>query len=147
MIEIQDVRYIVPVEEMFDILTNVHRSIGHGGRDRMKAEISKQYSNITQEIISIYLSLCEVCHLKRSKTRKGLTVKPIVHKEFNSRAQIDLIDMQSEADGEFKFILVYQDHLTKFVILRALTSKTALEVSKHVKDIFCIFGAPSILHR
>lgn len=63
----------------------------------MKAEVLKQYSNITQEIISINLSLCEVCHLKRSKTRKSLTLKPIVHKKFNSRAQIYLIEMKSES--------------------------------------------------
>lgn len=55
--------------------------------------------------------------------------------------------MQAEADSKFKFIFVYQDHLTKFVVLRALTSKTALEVSKHVNDIVCILGVPSVLHR
>ncbi|CAH1954134.1 unnamed protein product [Acanthoscelides obtectus] len=48
VIDIRDVRYVVPVKEMFDILTICHRSIGHGGRDRMKTEMSKQYSNITQ---------------------------------------------------------------------------------------------------
>ncbi|CAH2001414.1 unnamed protein product [Acanthoscelides obtectus] len=48
VIDIRDVRYVIPVEEMFDILTICHRSIGHGGRDRMKTKMSKQYSNITQ---------------------------------------------------------------------------------------------------
>ena len=49
--------------------------------------------------------------------------------EFSSHAQIDLIDMQSMVQNSFKWILVYQDHLTKFVILRALTSKRAAEVA------------------
>lgn len=30
VVEIKDMRYVVPTEEMFDVLTNVHRSIGHG---------------------------------------------------------------------------------------------------------------------
>ena len=30
---------------------------------------------------------------------------------MNSRAQLDLIDMQSQPDGDLKWILVYQDHL------------------------------------
>jgi len=39
----------------------------------------------------------------------------------------------------------YQDHLTKFTILRPLKSKTAEEVAYQLKDIFCMFGAPFIL--
>jgi len=52
--------------------------------------------------------------------------------------------MQSQADGEYRFIMVYQDHVTKFVQIRALKTKRAEEVAKHI-DIFCIFGAPIIL--
>ncbi|XP_055932280.1 KRAB-A domain-containing protein 2-like [Argiope bruennichi] len=64
---------------------------------------------------------------------------------MNSRCQVDLIDMQSQADNEFKFIMVYKDHLTKFVLLRPLQSKRAEEVALHVLDIFLIFIAPCIL--
>ena len=41
--------------------------------------------------------------------------------------------------------MVYQDHLTKFVFLRPLTSKRAEEVAYNLVDIFTIIGAPSIL--
>ncbi|XP_022909346.2 uncharacterized protein [Onthophagus taurus] len=54
--------------------------------------------------------------------------------------------MQSQADGEFKFIMVYQDHPTKFLQLRALETKRAEEVAYHLLDVFTIFGAPCILH-
>ena len=69
----------------------------------------------------------------------------MMFRDMNSRGQVDLIDMQSQADGEFKWILVYQDHLTKIVQLRATKSKRAAEVAYHLLDIFCIFGAPAIL--
>jgi len=36
---------------------------------------------------------------------------------MNSRCQVDLIDMQPERDGYYRFITNYQDHLTKFTIL------------------------------
>lgn len=52
--------------------------------------------------------------------------------------------MQSQ-DGLYKFILVYQDHLRKFVQLRPLKSKRAAQVAYVLLDIFTIFGAPSIL--
>ncbi|KAH7703060.1 KRAB-A domain-containing protein 2-like protein [Aphelenchoides avenae] len=41
--------------------------------------------------------------------------------------------------------MVYQDHLTKFVVLRALVRKTAIEVAGKLKEIFAVFGAPRIL--
>ncbi|XP_063415849.1 KRAB-A domain-containing protein 2-like [Mytilus trossulus] len=53
--------------------------------------------------------------------------------------------MQSMRDGDFRFIMHYQDHLTKFAILRALTSKHASEVAYQLLDIFLLFGAPHIL--
>lgn len=70
----------------------------------------------------------------------------MIFSEMNSRTQVDLIDMQSQADGEYRFIMVYQDHVTKFVQIRALKTKRAEEVTKHnIIYIFCIFGAPMIL--
>ena len=64
---------------------------------------------------------------------------------MNSRAQVDLIDMQSQPDGDLKWILTYQDHLTKFVQLRPVKSKRASEIAYQLLDIFSIFGAPNIL--
>ncbi|XP_064606191.1 KRAB-A domain-containing protein 2-like [Liolophura sinensis] len=81
---------------------------------------------------------------KRSST-KGVVVRPILTKEFGSRAQFDLIDMQSVAQNSFKWIMVYQDHLAKFVILRALTLKRAAEVAHQLLYIFLLIGAPSFL--
>jgi hypothetical protein len=46
--------------------------------------------------------------LKKAKVKKSVVVKPIVSKDFNSRCQVDLIDLQSRPDGEYKFIMVYQ---------------------------------------
>jgi IS30 family transposase len=58
---------------------------------------------------------------------------------------VDLVDMQSDPDAGNKFIMVYQDHLTKFVFLRPLKTKTAEEVTYNLVDIFSIIGAPMIL--
>lgn len=137
--------YYVQNESMYDILHEIHYNIGHGGKHRMIAETKKKYKNITQEIILMYLKYCEPCQMKQKCKKKGLVTKPMIFSEMNSRAQVDLIDMQSQADGEYRFIMVYQDHVTKFVQIRALKTKRAEEVAKHIIDIFCIFGAPIIL--
>ena len=38
---------------------------------------------------------------------------PIISNDMNSHCQDDLIDMQSQSDGDCRFIMNYEDHLTK----------------------------------
>ncbi|GFW08317.1 KRAB-A domain-containing protein 2 [Trichonephila clavipes] len=83
--------------------------------------------------------------MKRSALKKGIVVKPMISSELNSRCQVDLIDLQSNRDSEYKFMMVYQDHLTKFVQLRSLKTKRAEEVAYHILSIFLTFSAPAIL--
>ncbi len=40
-----------------------------------------------------------------------------------SRGQIDLIDFQHCPDGEFRYLLTYVDHGTKYAMVKALKSK------------------------
>ena len=123
------IKYYVQTEDTFDVIHDAHLAIGHGGRNRVIKETKTKNKNITAESIMLYLSLC-VPYLKKSKVpRKGLVIKLIIFSEMNSRAQVDLTDMQSQPDGDLKWILVYQDHLTKFVQLRPVMSKRAPEIA------------------
>ncbi|XP_047591129.1 SCAN domain-containing protein 3 isoform X1 [Lutra lutra] len=141
--ETDKVRYYLHSEELFDILHDTHLSIGHGGRTRMEKELQAKYRNITKEVIMLYLTLCGACQQKNVKLKKVLTSKPM--KEVNSRCQVDLIDMQLNPDGEYKFIMHYQDLRTKLSFLRSLKSKKPKEVAHALLDIFTIIGAPSVL--
>ncbi|CAF0803685.1 unnamed protein product [Rotaria sordida] len=108
---------------------------------------SIKYANITEKRVTLFISGCHVCKLKRTKPKisSKSVIRPIISNDFNARDQIYLIDMQSCPDGHFKFILNYQDHVTKFCIVRSLKTKTAAEVALHLLDLFTIFGAPIIL--
>lgn len=141
----ESIRYYVFDEELFGVLNEAHISTGHGGRDRMIEQLKGKFQNVTTKDILLFLSLCEPCVQKLKHKKKGLVVKPLLFKEMNSRCQVDLIDFQSQPDEDFKFIMVYQDHLTKFVVLRPLKSKTADEVCDNIIDIFTLLGAPCIL--
>ena len=111
----------------------------------MIKELNRKYMNMTVEPIITYLRQCEPCQKKQNTLKKEIVVKPILHNEMISRCRVDLIDMQPNPDHDTKFILVYQDHLTEFV-LRSLHSKRADEVAYHLLDIFTTFGATTILH-
>ena len=69
----------------------------------------------------------------------------MIFSEMNFRTQVDLTDMQSQPDGDLKWILVYQGHLTKFVQLCPVTSKCTPEIAYQLLDIFSIFGASLIM--
>lgn len=140
------VLYYVTIEETFDVINRAHLATGHGGRDRMAKHLHEKYANITMESLTLFKDSCTQCQEKKKRPIcKGVVVRPILTKEFASRGQVDLVDMQSLPRGDCKWILNYQDHLTKFCVLRALSSKRAAEVAYHLTDIFLLFGAPSIL--
>lgn len=143
--ENNDIKYFVHDDELFDILMENHIAIGHKSRDCMMQKLKLKYVNITQSDVMLFIDLCKPCQNKKKMKKRGVVVKPMIFNEFNSRCQVDLIDYQTSADGEFKFVMVTQDHLTKFVTLKALKSKRAVEVAYHLLDIFTLFGAPCIL--
>ena len=116
-------KQVVPESRLFEVIHDAHVLSGHGGRDKLVAVLKKEFWNVTYEFVQIYLSTCQQCEEKRPRARRHLVVSPIVSDGFNSRAQADLINFESEPDGEYKYVLTYQDHLTKFVFLKALTSK------------------------
>ncbi|XP_034245483.1 KRAB-A domain-containing protein 2-like [Thrips palmi] len=151
-----NMKFFVKVEDLYDRI-KTHHTATHKGRNRIVASCNLKYKNITQEAITIFLQLCPGCLGKKKMKLRGLTVKPMVFNKFNDRCQIDLIDLQSAlvecqpgdeqevATDSYKWILVVQDHLTKYVHLRPLKSKKAVEVAHHVVEIFLDFGAPAIL--
>ena len=139
------IKYYVQKEDIFDVIHDDYLAVDQGGRNRMIKETQAKYKNITAESIMLYLRLCVPC-LKKSKVlKKGLVIKPMIFSEMNYGAHVDLIDMQSQPDRDLKWILVYQDHLTKFAQLSPVTSKRAPEIAYQLLDIISIFGAPSIL--
>lgn len=70
---------------------------------------------------------------------------PELTTDFNCRTQVDVIDLQSIPDGDFKWLLSYQDQGTKFLQLRPLQTDQVTEVAMELVKIFLIFGAPFVL--
>jgi hypothetical protein len=134
------------IESLYDDIKREHLLVGHGKRDKTHNQCAQQYKNITIEVVNIWLQTCLECIQRtRKNTISSLVVKPIRSSDYLSRGQVDLVNCEAYADGDFKYILNYQDHFTKFIQLRAMKSKTAAEVAWHLLAIFLTFGAPAIL--
>nr|XP_045590715.1 KRAB-A domain-containing protein 2-like [Procambarus clarkii] len=131
--------------QLYDTIYDAHNAVGHGGEKRTYFQVSKTVANVTQEEVKLFISLCQICNLKRVPRRKKGVVKPIVSESFGERGQMDLIDMHKDGGCLFNYILHYQDNLTKFSVLRPLRTKQAIEVARHLLDIFTLIGAPRYL--
>lgn len=142
-----DILYYVTVDELFEVIHTAHLAVGHGGRNKMMTELKTKYCNVTKEAVMAYLGLCGNCQtIKQSNPKKRLETRPNLDFTYNSRAQIDLIDMQSQCYNNYRYIMNYQDRLTKFIILKPLKTKRSEEIALNLIDIFTTFGAPAILH-
>ena len=68
-------------------------------------------------------------------------------KSYNvfKRVQADLIDMRSQPDGQFKWILHLKDHFSKLTFLWPLENKTAQNVCDGIAFFIIVFGPMRIL--
>ena len=102
-----------------------------------------------QWAVELFISLWEECEQRLNKGSSRATdivIKPIRSSGMNSRGQIDLIDLQSQPHGSYKWILNYQVHLAKFLYLQPLERKSVVDATTTLLDIFLSTnGAPNIL--
>lgn len=138
-------RIVLHAENMYSELLTVHVAGGHCKARTFDLRVKDKYSRIPRWVCEILCDTCSIC-VARS-TRKATTPghQPILTKGFGSRGQIDLIDLQSCPDGDYKFLLNYQDHGLKFYDNRPLQSKRAAAVAFALLDIFTLIGPPCIL--
>lgn len=152
----------ISMEEFYPKLMDAHLKTGHGGRDKLLHYAEKLWV-ITKDACSLFVSMCKTCSRKKTAPKAGVVIKPIISDDFNMRGQVDLIDFQSCPDGDYKFLMNYQDHFSKFLHLRPLKSKHAVNVAGTVllyiyqffqgsflkKDFFIIpkFGNLKKIHR
>ena len=138
----------VDSEHLFDTIDQAHVRMCHRGEKNTHVELKKSIANVTKSQIRLYLDYCTVCEenrQRREKAKKRIE-RPILSTQFGERGQMDLIDMRRHSSGgEYQYIFHYQDHFTKFSILKPLRSKRAEEVAARLFEIFVAFGAPKIL--
>ena len=85
-------------------------------------KIQDKFANIPRYLVQEYIKRCERCAEKRRRreTASGVVIHPLTVKDLNERGQVDLVDMQTNKDGNYRFILLYIEYLTKFHVIRPL---------------------------
>lgn len=133
---------LVPLEDYYKTLIEIHRSVGHGGRDKMTNAL-RQRCHIPRSVVELFISCCNTCNVKR--TCRKFVLRPLTSTDFNIRARVDIIDLSETPDNTYKYLLSYHDHFTRFCNLRPLVSKEVPEVAHELLKIFLEFGTPRVL--
>ncbi|XP_012524554.1 zinc finger protein 85 [Monomorium pharaonis] len=68
-----------------------------------------------------------------------------VSEKLYNKGRIDIIEMMIDSMFNYKYLFVYEDLFSKFVVLKALHSNSAKEVATNLLDVLGIIGAPRVL--
>ena len=145
-------RSVVPKKKLYTVLNSSHSAIAHRGRDKMEEYVRKRYSDITQKVINLFISLCSLHQQQKSVTdhQKKPINHPIQADGFMNHVQIDSVDFRSlpcQCKGKpHTWLLHVSDHFTKYSWLIPLTGKQSTQVVAELKKLFYMFGFPKKLH-
>lgn len=136
------VKYYVHTQEIFNILYDIHANTDHGQLNKMQTLTRQRYKNISKKMITTFIETCDTCE---RKNRSEFIWKSVMESHLESRGQVDFVDMTLFNDAYHKFMLIYRDQTTKFILLRPLMNLDIIEMANILVDIFAMFGAPSVL--
>ena len=140
-------RRAIDAGEVFDLIIQEHQTNStHSGKNKTFTALNQQFFSIKRQEVTFLLKHCRTCAQTKSQTRTTRApLKPIKAHSVFERIQIDLIDMSTAPDGEYKWILRIVDHFSKFSSSFALKSKHAVEVAEKLALWIGLFGPPHIL--
>lgn len=82
-------RWVVHIEQVFDIIFDYHHQGGHKKADLIMSMIKPVYFNVSKPLVQLFCAKCPICaaEIPKVKAHKG-AVKPIVSHAFRDRFQV-----------------------------------------------------------
>ena len=131
-----------------EILKENHDSVlgGHRGMNKTYEAIKNRYKwpNMKQEVEE-YVKRCAKCQMNkqlRPKSKAPMEITSTADHPFE-RCALDVVGPLTETDSGNKYILTFQDDLSKFLIAMPIPQQDAETVArKFVLEVVLKFGAP-----
>ncbi|CAF4463262.1 unnamed protein product [Rotaria sp. Silwood2] len=135
-------------EAYYNVISEGHAAVSHGGRHKTAFELNAHYSWIPRFCIEIFLKQCIPCQT-RKPIKQHVISKPIISLGVMTRLQIDLIDMRTRPDTIapdiiYNWILNCIDHYSKFSWAFPLKNKSANDVAVKLRELFFCLRATTI---
>ena len=145
-------RLAVSQLQTFDAIDSAHESVGHFKSSITWKNVKEKYSNITFQLVKLFIDLCPVCATQNPtiKPSKGAR-KPIYSNKYQDCFQIDLIDMRARRRDDIygismQWLMNTKDHTTGLCHLCALPRKRPKYVAHELSKLFGFVGYPNIFH-
>ena len=125
---------VLPVEERDAVLAQLHKRHGHPGVARFHSLVERQYAGIGRRKIARWYgdSANNQLHARmRSKT----TVRPVYSHNPLRHLQCDLLDMQSRPSGQYKWIFVFIDVFSRYMVAIAQTNKEGVTCAATLRRV------------
>ena len=122
---------------------------GHRGMNRTVREIRKRYDwpNMKREVEGC-VKKCQSCQMKKTlgpRHKVPMEITTTARKPFE-RCAIDIVGPTTETNKGNKYILTFQDDLSKFVVAEPIQAQDAETVAREfVRSIILKFGAPEVV--
>lgn len=132
------------------ILEEYHNSplAGHQGVSRTYKKLAQLYNwRGMKKDVKRFIKKCEFCQKNKlsRKTKMPMVITTTASKPFE-RCFLDVVGPLPETESGNKYILTFQDDLTKYNINIPMINQESLTVADHfVKNIICLYGIPEIL--
>lgn len=133
------------VYDAFDNIERIPAASGHNGYKKTFQWVKREVFGISRAEVQWLLEHCQVCMLNVQQNTTRALLQPIVVRDILARLQADLIDMRTNPEGEYVWILHLKDHFSKSSMLYTLTSKMAPEITFYINLFVRHLGVPGIL--
>ena len=138
-------RVVVPKSLIAEFLNNFHGSVsaGHPGEKRMYNLLARiAFWKGMRKDVCEKVRTCETCQASRGNPFKKLApLKPQKANFPMAFVQADLVKFWPPSQG-CSYILVLEDHYTKYVVLYPVRDKNTLTIAKRLTDYVTRFGSP-----
>ncbi len=135
----EEIRIIPKIKERAGIIKNIHKELGHRGRECIMKELVKKYywPNVT-EMISEIIKTCDNCIKNTQKTEGGETFISSNYPNEIAAADLFFVTQQDTA-------LTYIDYFTRIAKIKPLQNKSSSSIKRALEEIFEELGPPNTL--
>ncbi|XP_069104102.1 uncharacterized protein [Argopecten irradians] len=93
-----------------------------------------------------FIRACDECQRQNHLKKISAPLQPIqVKDEAFAMVGMDLVGPLHETEHGYKYIAVVTDYFTKWPEVKAIRSKSAIEISEFIVEIICRHGTPKVI--
>lgn len=130
------------------IVKQFHKAKGLGSR-RLNYQLKKKFTGLSEKAVLGVLDTNQLSRQLNVRFSNSAPITPVTSSHVMARLQVDLIDMRrlssaNKGKQSYFYILCMIDVFSRFTWLRPLRSKSSVEVTNVLQNVFDTFGFPAI---